>query len=162
MRRFRNSRLPYYRTVPSVYGIRYGFRPGGPIKIGFSDQTRRRFQNLRGVRKPIVFVMVIPGSFALEKLFHAAFAPLNLTHESDLGKAMGLGEKESEWFSWPDRQRQKQLEWLLKRLHQDNQAREWFVQDLGQGWSGEFEARWNAWVEKVREFKAFQKSGPAS
>lgn len=156
-REIANRNKPYFRKEPSCYAMRYGFKKGGPIKIGFSDQVRRRYQNLRGIRHPLIILMVIPGTFALEKILHRAFEPINIKFGSALGEEMDLGEKEKEWFQSEDKEQQKAIEKLIKRIHKYDRIREWFVSEVTMRppplERKEWDKRLEEWIEKSEELK---------
>lgn len=103
-----NSDLPYFRQESSCYAIRRGKEPGGPIKLGYTHQMHTRYKNLQNkIPEMLTFLMVIPGTFRLEKLIHKAFDRIRVSPDC-------------EWFLDPERARQVALDEMFREMHRND------------------------------------------
>ena len=103
-----NAKKPYFRKEASCYAIRRGAQPGGPIKLGFSNQLHHRYKNLQlEFPELLKFLFVFPGTFHLEKKLHRAFASIRVSESC-------------EWFHDPDPVNQEFFDaWCVKMHHDD-------------------------------------------
>lgn len=128
-----NKDKPYYREEPSIYAISW---PGtSRIKLGFSDQTTTRFNNIgKKIKAYPIVLMVIPGTFTMEKLLHKTFAPWR----------MPKGPYGKEWFDFEEAAEQARS--LFRAIHDNDKLIEAFTKHVGKEWSvvkSELEAKAN-------------------
>lgn len=112
----KNRDLPIIKPGPLVYAMRQGAAPGrGAIKIGFTDDLKKRYKAIRGgIRTDVVIpIASIPGSFPHEKLFHSVFSLVRRNNDEQKGEGW------TEWFKAPTVAEQYAIETFLTWLHAD-------------------------------------------
>lgn len=99
---------PFYHPpgVSLVYIVRKGKNPGGPIKIGFTNNMARRYWELQHESEEMLkfLAVIVPGSMALERALHHSFKEWALGHE---------------WFQAPSSEDQARWEGYWVKAHND-------------------------------------------